>query len=694
MQPIVLIGGGFNHYRMIQHLEEKHVKDRQLVLVAENHKLLALRHIPMLIDARISRSHVELDLWKACQRKSIYFLEDQCLHINREDSFVQLKNFGKLPFEKLSIETETLPQSLEDSRTTFSLGKVTHFLQEMQRFISEVRKHCPREVRIVMSGWRRETIEMAMALQQSLRGSCESCDIIILDEKPESKKPLFSAGDQSLIKTLKGWNIRVMQGVHALSSRPQWLELSDGTTLSFDIMIPMETWVASDSMGKILQGDRHRILVGRDLSDPRDRRVFVSGENVFFEREETRVSEIISLELSEVLLHNIFVAEDNDPRKTCRDLRVLDKFPLVSKSLLSWKSAKLETCLDRLKRSCIEEAKVLQSLPLQQKPQDDLKESLNYQTLHMSRPWKGLLSAHNRENSGNSYKLHSFNGFNSWGNYTQSAIKICEMALLKCLSKGVHPRQLRFNLTLPPGEHLLIQHIFESTFNAIESVTREHQVHIDGGDTFNGQFWHLNVTLGGEVFREPVGRFSPHDYLLMTRPLGFGFLWAGRLKDKFDSGWISRSLREKLAIPFEQYNKFVTRWNPSVEILIEEWGFLYHCMEQLPAHQQITLNFREIPRWEGIDQLLGEDLYHPGLDPNWERVEKDLAFKKEDVAKANSVLWDSMSQGGLVLGVRPEHWQEALKDLRGMGFSHSALVGCIRPKAKGQRVVLSDWSPK
>ena len=693
LHPIVLVGGGFHHYNLIQALDEELNYDRDLILVAQQNKVLARHHVPAIAGNLVEKKQVELDLWKACQRKSVYFLEDRCLHINREESFLQLENFGKLPFEKLSIETQTLPQLQQPAIYKLSMANIDEFLNRFQTFVLEVRKHCPREVRVVLTGWRQESIELGMVIQQSLKGSCESCDVVIIDEDFAVKKSFFQSNSSSIEKRLKEWGIRVLRGHHIVGDKPQWLELSDGSQLGYDIMIPVQSWGAADFLGKILQGPEQQILVGRDLSDPRDSRIFITGENVFFEREKQRITEIHHNELTQVLLHNIFVAEPGDPFKTCRDTTLMDTLPLFTKNIFNWRKQTLENSLQSLKKRTMEEVKALHQIPLQEKPQAQLKESLNYQADHMSRPWKGLVNGSSQLGQDQSYKLYSFNGFDSWGSFAQSAIKICEMAILKCLSKGVNPKQLRFNLTLPDDRPHMTQHIFESTFNAIESVATQHNIQIDGGDTFNGRYWHLNVTMGGRIFRKPEERPMPHNYLLMTRPLGFGFLWAGRLKDSFDSAWVSRSTNEKMSMTFEEYSEFTNKWNPSLEVLIEEWGFLYHCLDQLPGHQQLMVNFREVPRWEGIDQLLKTTLDLPGLEPNWQRVKRDLAFKREDVSKANSVLWDSMSQGSLVLGVRPDQWQSALNDLQKMGYHQAALVGCIRPKTKGQRVVLSDWSP-
>ena len=699
LQPIVLVGGGENHYRLIQSLSEEKTKGRPVILVARNLKVLPGNYLAPILVGVINQKEAQLDLWSVCQRKGVYFLEDVCLNINREEQIVSLKNFGKLEYHLLSVETEAEPSILgidyQKDPSIISPADPYQFIEKMEQFFLEVHKHCPREVRVVITGWHRQSIELAFSIQNNLKKSCESCDIIILDENKDKEKGFFKSSQEKMIKELKGKGIRVVHKAVIKQQQAHFLELTSGMKISYDILVPMSHWRSTDFLGKLLHLNGQKIIVQRDLTDVRDSKVFVSGNNVVFEREDFEISCLERDEIASVLLHNIYRDGLGGPPITCRDRFSINSMQLFSKgsglsSVIANSDEKSQ--LKKWKQSVSQELKKLKSVTVQEGPKNELKENLQYQAQHMSRPWAGLISS-TKEEVDHPYRLNSFNGFNSWGSYAQSAIKICEISILKSLSKGVLPKQLRFSLTLPDSAKHLTNHIFESTFRAIESVAQKNNVEIDGGDTFDGRHWHLNVTIGGEVYREPLQRFRAHDYLIMTRPLGFGFLWAGRLQDQFDSNWILKTMKDPLLVGFEKFMEFSERWNPSAQVLIEEWGFLYHCLQKLPAHQQLMVNFREVPRWEGIDQLINENVELPGLDTNWPRIKDDVAFSKDDVSVNNSILWDPMSQGSLVFGVPAENWKEALGDLQAMGYERAALVGCTRPKSKGNRVVLSDWSP-
>ena len=106
------------------------------------------------------------------------------------------------------------------------------------------------------------------------------------------------------------------------------------------------------------------------------------------------------------------------------------------------------------------------------------------------------------------------------------------------------------------------------------------------------------------------------------------------------------------------------------------------------------VNFREVPRWPGVDTVIAQAPLHPSSEHNWQRVMGHVPFQQEEVSVNNRVLWDPLSQGALVIGVSADSYSQALCKLRQMGYTHANLIGCVRPQVKGYKVVLSDWKPR
>lgn len=695
MKPIVLVGGGVNHYRVLQNLNEKDHGKRPVILVTETSQIFAKTHVAEVLGQMVKASECRLDLWSICQRTGVFFIKDECLNVNREEQIVFLKKYGKLEYETLSIETRTEPlvQNLGDfhAPSVVSYKSSDSFIEQMKNFFKEVHVHCPRELRVIINGLTSDSLDLAFVINEKLKRSCQTIDIVLMSENRVDEKIV-----KKLTPQLRSFNIRIVSDAVVTAARNHQLEMSNGKRLEFDIYIPWAHWRSKDLLGKLMQAENNIILVEKDLSYEKDPNIYFSGDNVFIKKSEFSLSSADENEVARVLLHNIFM--DKEGKTFCRkQMKNWWERPFLKKTgPLNLFANELPT-VDEAKKKWTDDTKAdlekIKKLPLFEMSKKMLVENLRYETDHMGRPWKGILESTEAKNSSH-FRLNSFNGFNCWGSFTDSSSKICEIAMLKSLTKGVLPEQMRFNLSLPRGEAHLSNHIFESTLKAIEEVAQRTRVEIDGGDTFDGRHWHLMVTIGGKVYNQSPNRFRPHDYLIMTRPLGFGFLWANRLKENFNSKWIENTMQSPFFIKPELFMEFREAHDPSAFVLIEEWGFLYHCLQSLPGHQQLWVNFREVPRWTGIDQVLNGSVHHPALDVNWERIKDDVAFNRQDVSFNNSILWDSLSQGSMVIGVSAANYKQALSHLHDLGYKEATLVGCVRPKHNNNKVVLSDWIPQ
>jgi NADH dehydrogenase FAD-containing subunit len=666
-------------------------------LISEEKRVFDRKKLSHLIHQFIDIDQAHFDIWKASQRTKVYFIEDRCLRLNREEKILELEKYGKLEYERLSIECQSEPilplMKGAHQQTIFSVGDGIKFIEKINDFIHEVQKHCPREVRIALSGQSLKSLELALSIKIRLQDYCDHIEVVLFTEEAEFFKDLSIMRRRSLKKTLKANGVRLLEAKTIEYADEHEIYFTDQSQIDFDIFIPSEKFKPTKALSRILQSKTQQIPIHPDLSFYRDHNIFVHGDCVSLTQEYGGKSIDHAEEQVEVLKKNLFREDIDDPRVDYRDVTKRPQQVLISKDKalrffgpFSWeKSISLSRWKDKLKLDSSLDKKI-EMLPY---VQEEAMQNLEYETNHMSRPWKGAFSR--SEEDKKQIKLLSFNGFNWWGNYAESARIITRMALLKALSQGVDLQLLRFNLTLPRKDSFWIQHIFESTFRSIENVVESYGVCIDGGDTFNGEHWHLSITVGGQRQFESKKQFNENDYVLLTKPLGFGILWSSRLQDNFDSRWIDKALNESALPSWKDFHSFVKKWNPRGLGFVEEWGFLYHGFEHIPVDQQLVINFREVPRWRGVDEMLKQQVYHPGLDTNWNRIQSEVAFSREEVSRSNSVLWDPLSQGSLMLGVDAQSWKEVLGDLKSLGFSSSALVGCIRRKQSQNKVVLSDW---
>ena len=693
MKPIVLLGGGINHYRLLKTLTEDRISQRPIVFVSDSHKCLPLEFLPQVLAGLISREEAMLDLWSACQRTGVYFLKDQCFHLVRSEQVIHLMQYGRLPYHKLSIETEPrtwlpIADTLKDS-SLFTDKNPKTLLASIHHFLKEVNRFHPRAVRVVLTGLSEESISMAYALRCVLKGLCQQVDIVILTEDRRIQN-LNRKTDRLLRKN----NIQCLGVKKIKTIQPHKLTFENEKSLEFDVLIPFSHWKSKDLPGRLLQGKNRDIPVNSDLSLVSDSRIFATGPNVAFEGDGQNVHDLVPESITQSLLHNIFMAKTQKEQTACKNqIRDPNKLPFLKKTMHLFpipirKKSPLENWQEQTRKTLTH----LKELPPLENIKQKVRQDFFYEAKYRNRPWRMKTTIRKEDHCKPSYGLESFNGFNCWGSYVQSSRQICEIAILKAVTRGIHPGNLRFYLTLPDKEKHLTRHIFESTFKTIETVAHRYDIQVEGGDNFDGLHWHLGVTIGG-IIKQPMDLFfRPHDYLLITRPLGFGFLWSARLSPVFDSSWLEQTFHYPLVVHPRKIMKFIEDFHPSTFVVVQEWGLLYHCLQALPLDQQLFINPEMVPFWGGVEQSFHQGLGHPALNMNWQRVKNRVFLKKNKASDLHSLLWDFLSQGTMILGVQAGNHKEALLELKRMGYKDSALIGCVRPGINDHPVVVSDWT--
>ena len=106
----------------------------------------------------------------------------------------------------------------------------------------------------------------------------------------------------------------------------------------------------------------------------------------------------------------------------------------------------------------------------------------------------------------------------------------------------------------------------------------------------------------------------------------------------------------------------------------------------------MMINFRNLPRWQGVDEVLETPVSNQALDKNWQRIRNQVNFDRDNISKGNAILWDSRSHGAMVIAVSSTQREKALASLIEMGFTEATLVGCVRDQSTDKKMVLSDWN--
>jgi hypothetical protein len=692
------VGGGEHHYHILSHLSESESVSRPIVLVSQKYKCLHSRFAPLHLKDKNLDQNLSLDLWSLCQKRGVEFIEDSCVDVSFDDQTLFLQNYGKLKFSRLCFDFHWEGGGenplFMSSPSVISASTLPEFHKQLASFFMEVHRHCPRDVRVIISGLSRYSLDYAYQIQKELKKSVPDVQVVIVEDPNKVKNQGLNI--ESLNRRLGGHSIRIIEDriSHVFDHK---LKLGSEQSLEFDIYLPLDQWRCVDLVGRRWQSGQNQMVVQTNLGLKPGNQVYAIGRHLHVgpDSQNTYLPLIPSAATIKVAINQLWgdQSQSIDLKSMVSLQQQLMQAPYMQQDWLGrpYSDQEIESRWHEQKKM----ASVASESQVFEQSRQSFAKALDYESKHMSHPWSGLnLSSHHTRSQPPSYSLFSMNGFNWWGSYSQSAQKITEMALLQAMCEGVQPTHLSFQLGVPAQSSAMRQHIFESSFCGLSNLCEQRGIQLDGGHTYDNEFWQLYVTVGGERAFAVGEKLQPHDYLLITRPLGYGPLWTSRLSVGFDSSWVTEERDQSPICPWDQLGAFVREFQPSRLIFVGEWGLLYHCMPYLPAKNQMIINFREVPRWSGLDQVIATAPSPPGADTNWQRVADHLPFRREEVSPHNLVLWDSLSLGAIVIGVRAENYTQALASLRKMGYSKANLIGCVRPKTQGSKFILSDWKPQ
>ena len=205
MEPIVLVGSGVNHYHFIKNLSPE--ETRSFVFISQEEKAIHPDWIPAVMAREISLEQAQLDFYKACQRQGVEWIEDRVIQLSREDKSLYLESYGKLSYSRISIEFEpvsALPFFQGGAHQhLISLYPLQPFLKKMEAFFQEAKNHCPREVRVVLSGCNQRNLSVAFAMLSRLKPYCPRAEVVMISEDADAFRDIPIYQRKPLLKMLK-----------------------------------------------------------------------------------------------------------------------------------------------------------------------------------------------------------------------------------------------------------------------------------------------------------------------------------------------------------------------------------------------------------------------------------------------------------------------------------------------------------
>jgi selenide,water dikinase len=193
------------------------------------------------------------------------------------------------------------------------------------------------------------------------------------------------------------------------------------------------------------------------------------------------------------------------------------------------------------------------------------------------------------------------------------------------------------------------------------------------------------VVSPGEIFTK--GGVEPGDQLILTKPLG-----AGIITTALKGGIAPAHSLEEMIHWMATLNKGAAEVARKVGVKtctdITGFGLLGHIEEMIrDSGVDAVINVHSVPKVEGTLALAEAGVVPGGAKVNRDFLCDKLVFAAEIDEVMMDVLCDPQTSGGLLMAVKKEKAQEALRLLKIKRLSYAAVVGEITPGGKGQIVL-------
>lgn len=253
-----------------------------------------------------------------------------------------------------------------------------------------------------------------------------------------------------------------------------------------------------------------------------------------------------------------------------------------------------------------------------------------------------------------------------------------------CLSDiyamGGEPQSALAIASVPYGLEAKVEDTLEQLLAGAVDVLNEAGTALVGGHSTESAELSLGLAISGLADPNEIWRkrgMVPGDYLVLTKPIGTGTLFAADMRLKAKGRWIAGALEMML-----QSNRAAAtclrRHGATACTDVTGFGILGHLAEMTRASAcDARLFLRALPLLDGARETVDEGILS-SLQPQNLRLRR--AIRNVDEASADPtypLLFDPQTAGGLLASVPAAAVARCIADLRASGYERAAVIGRV-----------------
>lgn len=236
---------------------------------------------------------------------------------------------------------------------------------------------------------------------------------------------------------------------------------------------------------------------------------------------------------------------------------------------------------------------------------------------------------------------------------------------------GASPHSALAMVSLPLGSQEVMSGILQQTLEGALSVFREEGLCIVGGHTTEASELSVGFSVNAFVAPDQVLHkqgLRAGDWLVLTKPLGTGVLFAGHSQWLAKGHWVDMALNS-MGHSNGAAAAIMSHYDVSACTDVTGFGVAGHLVEMLQdTPVGVELDLAGLPLLPGAEELSSEGVKSTLFSENFKvrhRIENLSEFAADPRFE---LLFDPQTAGGLLAGVRPEEARLCLTQLRQAGY--------------------------
>jgi selenide,water dikinase len=177
------------------------------------------------------------------------------------------------------------------------------------------------------------------------------------------------------------------------------------------------------------------------------------------------------------------------------------------------------------------------------------------------------------------------------------------------------------------------------------------------------------------------------DYLVLTKPLGTGIVSTAlknRVISEEDMAVVTRSMTMLNKIAAE----IMIGLRAHACTDITGFGLIGHAAHLVQEGDSgIEIDFRAVPFFPGIMELLKKEIYPGGLGRNRDFYSPSVEFDPRIPHYKRNILFDPQTSGGLLVALSPANAQNIVEKLHQSGVKSAAIIGKIIRQSEHKIIV-------